>query len=398
MNSPRGLRVLFVGAFPPPGRKVFGGMVSSCRALLQSSLPERVDLDLLDSTQIGNPPPNMMVRSLLAMRRLVRYAWRFERQPPDAVLLFAALGASMVEKGAMAWYARWRGVPAFLFPRGGGIVDQYHASRFTRWWVKIVFRGARKILCQSPRWQQFAVDSLGFRREDAPVISNWTASPELLAIGRARHSGSAGPVGLLFLGWLDREKGIGELLEACRELAGSHTFTLNVVGEGNQSKQARAFVARHGLEGRIAFSGWLQGSELLAAVAAADVLVLPSWAEGLPNAMIEALAARLAVVVSRVGSVPDVVVDGTHALLVPPRDVGALATALVRIVEEPELRHRLADAGHALAAERFDVERAVNQMIAEFHALCAVPPRKMKSGAPESVRAGDDGKQESGGS
>ena len=365
----RPVRVLFVGAFPPPGRAVFGGMVSSCRALLNSSLPQRVELDLLDSTQVSNPPPNLAIRFVLAVRRVGCYVWRFERRRPDAVLLFAAVGASLVEKGAMAWYARLRGVAAFLFPRGGGILDECRTSRVTRWWVGIAFRGARKVFCQSETWQRFAVETLGIPLQNAPVIPNWTASRELLAVGRARQPGREGPVRLLFLGWLDREKGAGELLEACRKVASAHEITLDIVGEGNYSEIARQFVADHGLTRIVGFNGWLDAEELVAALAAADVLVLPSWAEGLPNAMIEAMASRLAVVVSSVGGIPDVVVNGEHALLVPPRDAAALEVALTRIIDDPVLRNRLADAGHALAEDRFNVERAVDQMVGEFIAL-----------------------------
>jgi glycosyltransferase involved in cell wall biosynthesis len=368
MNG-RSTRVLFVGAFPPPQRDVYGGMVSSCRALLQSSFAQRVDLDLLDTTQISNPPPTVVIRSLLAVQRFVRYVWRFERRRPDAVLLFAAVGASLIEKGAMAWYARLRRVPALMFPRGGIIIDAYQRSRLTRWWVTIAFRGARKVLCQSERWQRFAVDRLGFRPEDAPVIMNWTASPELLAIGTARKPRSVGRPRLLFLGWLDREKGVGELLEACRALAATREFTLEFAGEGNHSDAARGFVAQCALGSVIMFSGWLRGDDLLSALASADVLVLPSWAEGLPNAMIEAMAARLAVVVTNVGGIPDVAVDGEHALLIPPRDVRALQAALARVIDDVPLRHSLADSGFALAATRFGAERAADQIVGELRAV-----------------------------
>jgi glycosyltransferase involved in cell wall biosynthesis len=340
-------------------------MVSSCRALLQSSLVRKIELDLFDTTQISNPPPNLLVRALLAIQRITRYVGRFERQRPNAVLLFAAVGASLLEKGAMAWYARLRGVPALLFPRGGGIIDASRDSAFTRWWVKLVFRGASKILCQSERWQGFAVETLKFSLQDAPVISNWTASPELLALGRARGTVtlSAKIPRLLFMGWMDREKGVSELLEACRRLAATRRFTLHFAGEGTCSEFARSFVESHNLESVVKFNGWLRGDDLLAALAAADVFVLPSWAEGLPNAMIEAMAARLAVVVTSVGSVPDVVIDGMHALLIPPRDVGALEEALARVIDDCSLRSRLADAGHVLAEKRFDVERAVDQLV-----------------------------------
>src|SRR6476646_2804283 len=106
-----GRRVLFVGAFPPPNSSVFGGMVTSCRILLASSFPSRVELDLLDNTQLSNPPPRFVVRLIRAAGKLARFVARFERRRPDVVVLFVAVGASIAEKGCMAWYARLRGVP-----------------------------------------------------------------------------------------------------------------------------------------------------------------------------------------------------------------------------------------------------------------------------------------------
>ena len=91
--------------------------------------------------------------------------------------------------------------------------------------------------------------------------------------------------------------------------------------------------------------------------------MLPSWAEGLPNSMIEAMAAQLAVVVTAVGNIPDMVIDGRHALLVPPKDIPALTAALARVVGDAALRERLAEQGFALAAREFAVETAVTRLL-----------------------------------
>lgn len=362
-------RVMIVGAFPPPGKNVFGGWVTDCAVLMRSSLPERVDVDPFDSTQATNPPPSLPVRALLAVRRTARYLWRVERRRPDAIILFAGIGASLIEKGAMAWYARLRGVPALMFPRGGSIIDACDRSRFTRWWVRLAFGGARKILCQSDRWQRFGIGTLGFRPQDAPPLPNFTASNELLAIGEARVTRDDAPR-LLFVGWLDREKGVQELLDACRAIADTHVFTLRFVGEGNHSDAARRVVAASGLESRVTFSGWLRGAALQEAFASADVFVLPSWEEGLPNAMVEAMATRLAVVVTAVGSIPDVVVHETDALLIPPKDTNSLSAALRRIIEDVPLRRQLADGAFATARRSFGVEPAVGQLVASVeHAI-----------------------------
>lgn len=358
-------RILFVGAFPPVDRQVFGGMVSSCRALMQSSFRARAELVLLDSTQISNPPPSFMVRLFLAVKRVFVYLVQFERQRPDAVLLFASVGASVIEKGAMAWYARIRGVPALIFPRGGVLIDACRRSRFTHAWVRLALRGARAMLCQGPAWHRFAVNSLGFCAADAPLVPNWTATPALLAIGRARRFVAEGePVRLLFVGWLEEKKGVFELIEACRQLSGSHKFVLNIVGEGNASATAHELIAENGLGLIVHFAGWLKGENLDRAFADADVLVLPSWAEGLPNAMIEAMAAKLAVIVSAVGNIPDVVVDGREVLLVQPRDIPALQSALARVIDDVALRRELASAAFSLAERQFGAEEAADRLLA----------------------------------
>lgn len=356
--------ILFVGAFPPPEREVYGGNVTACKALLGSSLPERAELTLLDSTQISNPPPGLPLRLLLAVRRFFAYLVQFERRRPDVVLLFTSVGASMVEKGTMAWYARLRGTPALVFPRGGSVIEACHRSRFTRFWVRIALGGARKILCQGPAWQRFAVDLLGFCPEDAPIITNWTATPALLSIGRQRSFAPDGnPVRLLFLGWLEEYKGVFELIEACRQLSQSRQFVLEIVGEGNASKTARELVEKYGLDDVVCFRGWLKGADVETALSEADVFVLPSWAEGLPNAMVEAMAAKLAVVVSAVGNIPDVVTDEHEALLVPPKDVTALQVALTRVIDDPILRRRLGDAAFSLATNQWGVEPAVEGIL-----------------------------------
>jgi glycosyltransferase involved in cell wall biosynthesis len=365
-------RLLVVGAFPASGRAVYGGMVTSCRALLRSSLPGRADLTLVDTTQSTHPPPRALVRGWLALRRMVGYIAALERSRPDAVMLFVAAGMSVADKGAMAWYARLRGVPALLFPRGGPVLEACRRSRLARTWVRLAFHGARMILCQGPAWHRFALETLGFAPEAAPVIPNWTASDELLELGRARQDAAAAPR-VLFVGWLDREKGITELLHACRELAAQRQFTLHLAGEGNLSAEARAFVAAHGLGERVQFCGWLGEPGLREQYARADIFVLPSWSEGLPNAMIEAMAAGLAVVATEVGNIPDTLQNETSALLVPPRDAAALRAALQRLIDDAALRRELGLAAHRIAATQFGVEPAVERIInavARARTLC----------------------------
>jgi glycosyltransferase involved in cell wall biosynthesis len=367
----RNPKVLFVGAFPPSDRTVVGGNVTSCLALMESSFSKRLDLTLIDTTQISNPAPGLVIRALRAGGRLLTYVWRFERRRPDTVLLFVAVGGSIVEKGVMAWYARLRGVPAVVFPRGG--IDDRRISRFTRDWVlSSSFRGARQIVCQSESWRTFAIEALGFPSANVAVIRNWTATRALLAIGAGRSTGGSSPARLLFVGWLEREKGVFDLLEAAKLLvAAGRQFALDLVGDGGAAPKVRSAIAQHDLGAVVRLRGWLHGPELEQALRESDVLVLPSWAEGLPNAMVEAMAARLAVVVTRVGAIPEVITDRRSGMLVEPRDPDGLAAALAALIEDPVLRQQLATEGYRIAARDFEIERAVDRLIELICGLAA---------------------------
>ena len=356
-------------------------MVTSCQTLLSSSFPSRLDLDLLDSTQISNPPPRFIVRLVRAAGRFVQFIRRFEQERPDAVLLFVAVGASIVEKGAMAGYARLRGVPAIRFPRGGSVVDDCRGSALTRAWVKLSFRGARKIVCQSEAWRQFAIDVLGFVATNVAVIRNWTATRELLDVGAQRVPRQNSSVRLLFLGWLERDKGIFELIEACRRVAERGRFTLDIAGDGNAAAEARALVERSGMGGIVRFRGWLRGQDLLQALGEADVLVLPSWAEGLPNAMIEAMAARLAVVVTGVGAIPELITDRQSGMLVEPHNVDSLVRALGEIIADRGLRESLSREAYRIAIRDFEVEAAVDRLVSEIEDTIVAGREHRLSGA-----------------
>lgn len=356
-------KLLVVGAFPSDTSKIFGGIVTTCQILLRSEFPRRFELVLIDSTQRSNPPPALFKRLIFSLVKSARYCYKLLATSPDAVLLFTATGASVAEKGLMARMARAKNIPVFLFPRGAEIIDIVSKSPFQKAWIKPAMSGATHFFCQGPAWQRFAVDILGFSSSHAPIIYNWSATPDLLAIGAQRASlPPANCPRLLFVGWLEREKGIFELLEACRALSLLFPFTLTIAGRGHAEASAIGFVREHGLEKYIRFVGWVDGASKLALLSASDILVLPSWAEGLPNAMIEAMAANLAVVVSSVGIVPDLISDEVEALLVPPRDVNLLRYAIQRLLVDSVFRDQLASRGHEFARTHFAVDPAIERL------------------------------------
>ncbi len=356
---------MIVGAFPSKDSRIYGGIVTTCKSLLDSEFSEHFDLVLIDSTQRSNPPPNFFLRFIFALRKLYLYLEKLFTTSPDAVLLFTATGVSILEKGMMARFARLKRIPVFMFPRGGEVIDIVKKSAVHRAWIRPALRSATYLLCQGPAWQRFAVQEIGFPAEKAPIMHNWTATPELLQLGAEKKLTLSDAIPrLAFIGWLEKEKGVFELLAACRCLAQRHHFLLTIAGRGNAESAAKEYVRRHSLEEYVNFVGWVQDEEKRDLLRYADILVLPSWAEGFPNVVIEAMAAKLAIVVTTVGNVPDLLTDRRHALLIPSRNVDAIAVAVEELLIDRVFRSELAERGYEFANTMFSTAAGISRLVA----------------------------------
>lgn len=130
-----------------------------------------------------------------------------------------------------------------------------------------------------------------------------------------------------------------------------------VVGDGVLRPEMERFAAALGLRDRVHFTGWRR--DLPRIYADLDVLVVSSNNEGTPVSAIEAMAAGVPVVATRVGGLPDVVQEGVTGYLVPPRDPDALAEATVAVLQDPQRAAQMGEAARAVARERYSLERLV---------------------------------------
>jgi glycosyltransferase involved in cell wall biosynthesis len=355
-------KVLIVGGFPNlHRRKIYGGQVEVCSRLLKSSFIERYDVRTVDTTQISNPPPVFMMRMFLAGIRLTRFLGSLFLRRPDVVIIFFAEGASAIEKGVMSWLAQACGVRSLVFPRAGGIMRQYDGSTWFATFVRLTLGRADMFLCQGITFQRFAISELGFTSESAPIIPNWTASEEPLRIGALRDFGLAEKnPHILFLGWLEEFKGVFELLAAARILLDERIeFHLVFGGDGAALPKAQRFVEKHGLSRHVTFAGWLDQAEKADLLRKCQIFTLPSWSEGLPNVMIEAMCAGLACVVTDVGTIPDYITPGHDALVVERKNVLELTAALRAVISDGKLRESIAKNGFRLASTRFTLENGI---------------------------------------
>ncbi|HZU99567.1 MAG TPA: glycosyltransferase family 4 protein [Planctomycetota bacterium] len=191
---------------------------------------------------------------------------------------------------------------------------------------------------------------------------------------RATLAGFEGRPVVLFVGRLDEQKRVGLLVRAfARVIVQAPEARLAVAGSGPALDECRALAQTLGIADRVAFLGARADVEALQR--AASVFVLPSVSEGIPNALLEALACGTPCVATDIPGTRDLVAHEREALLVPVDDVDALAGAIVRLLRDRELSMRLVAAGRARIESEFEIERVAEQYAALFSELAATPPR-----------------------
>ncbi|MFW2542732.1 glycosyltransferase family 4 protein [Primorskyibacter sp. 2E107] len=186
--------------------------------------------------------------------------------------------------------------------------------------------------------------------------------------GTAAHDGAR----LLFVGRLAAVKGLPVLLEALKALPGD--WRLTVIGDGPD----RAALEAQAKGMPVDFLGYKSQSEVADVLANTDVFVLPSFAEGVPVVLMEAMASGVPVVTTRIAGVPELVADGFSGRLVPPGDAAQLGAALTALLSDPDMRRRMGRAGQGTVREDFNIQTEAARLSRLFSGYANHTPPKGK--------------------
>jgi glycosyltransferase involved in cell wall biosynthesis len=180
---------------------------------------------------------------------------------------------------------------------------------------------------------------------------------------------------IISVGSLFECKGFDILIEACRILRDRGVdFECTIAGGGPLETNLRSQAASHMLQGKIKFTGYITQNELIPLYQQADVFALPirlaiHW--GIPNVVIEAMAAGIPVITGTLPSIPEIIRDGVSGFIIPEEDPQALADKLMLLAQNPELRQQISEAGYANVEDKFDIKKNALKMKELFQrALC----------------------------
>jgi glycosyltransferase involved in cell wall biosynthesis len=349
------VRVVHVG----PALNVRGG-VSSVERLIVRELGSRLDIQHVATMHEGS----VLSKGWTFLRALRQLRVELGRavQQPIVHVHFASRGSTW-RKLIVSMLVLRAKAPLVLHAHGGGFEAFYgRLPKVLQTFIRNIFRRADLFVVLSEYWRDFYVQQLGVDPGRVKVMWNPTRVPTSVPDRRGRND-----VHVLYLGLVSDSKGTFDLLRAVIALPPPllNRVRLTVAGNGELARLEEIAAA---LNGRVTIRSWVSESERDRLLSEADLFVLPSYREGVPMSILEAMSFGLPVLSTTVGGIPEIVAHEHSGLLIAPGNHAELVAQLSRLIADESLRARLGAQAYE-AARRFDVRAYGDELSRSYLAL-----------------------------
>ena len=329
MSGGRPIRVTIVA----PGPKSEGG-IRSVVERIYPRLAEREDVDVtwLASQRAGSP----VAKSLFFLKALLQAF--FCLPTSDVVHVHGAVHLSLLRKSAFIWLARgFRCCVVYHFHAPQTVFEDYFAAPgIKRRYALATLRQCSAIAVLSDSWETTVRKVL----PESNIVVIYNPVMEAQPVGAEKRGES---LDVLYLAHLIRRKGFDDLIKAFEKVIDSVPKARLIFCGSGETEYAQQLSSELGISENVVFRGWIPETEIANQLSTAAVFCLPSYDEGLPMGILEAMSSGVAIVTTPVGGVPDVLTHERNALLVEPGDVNDLGEQLTRLLTNSALRQRLAD-------------------------------------------------------
>lgn len=331
VNSQPGLGIKQLNAVMLGPTLLQQGGVATVENLILQYAPTDVEIQHISTHKESSIP----LRVMLFVWGLMQFFWRLSSTKTDLVHIhFAERGSAFRKAIAMPIALLFR-KPVILHAHGSEFHTFY--ANLPEWLQQVmagIFRQCTYLIVLSESWKAFYTANLGLKPEQVAVLTNPVEMPSTVP-----QRASSDRVNFVFLGRIGQRKGAFDLIKAFSMLPCEQqsTSALIMAGDG-EVEQARQLIESLDLSDRITILDWINTQQRNELLAKAHAFVLPSYNEGLPMALLEAMSWGLPVITTPVGGIPEVVAQAETGLLVNPGDIPQLSHALQSLIENEDLR------------------------------------------------------------
>lgn len=288
----------------------------------------------------------------------------------DIVHVHVASDTSIFRKSLFVHVALAMNKLVMIHVHGGDFDVYYHqCSPVVRYFIRNTFARCHKILVLSAYWKRFFTQHIS--KSNVEVLSNGVY-PDDFGVFRNTTSNYSD---FLFLGKLNQKKGVYDLLSAIDKVVNHYKYghvRFYLAGTG-ESEKVKEYIQLKGLENHVQLLGWLDSEQRMAWLQRIGAVVLPSYIEGLPMALIEAMAAGKVVISTDVGGIPDLV-GSESGYLIEPGDVDALCKYLMFVSMHPEKMEAISEKNKLIISNKYNLIK-INKRLFEIYKELALLKR-----------------------
>ncbi|MBR1671294.1 MAG: glycosyltransferase family 4 protein [Butyrivibrio sp.] len=360
------IKVLMVG----PDRSVHGGISAMVNGYYEAGLDRWVNLKYIGTMKEGSRGRKLMV----AVAAYLKFVMALNSC--DVVHVNAASDNSFMRKSLFVRAARLRGKKIVLHQHGGDFKN-YYANEITdrsRKYIKDTLDMADIMLVLTPSWKEY----FGALTDESKIkvlpngVMTRKKNVKNRSDGEDERHGGPGAVHdvrkILFLGRICRDKGMDELFKALDFIHEKEPGVCLYIGGIYEDPSYREeIVARADY---VRYIGWIAGEEKEQYLEECGILVLPSYYEGLPVTVLEAMNSGLVVVATKVGGIPEIVEDGRDGILVPPKDADALKEALLKVIRREYDTDALLSHALETVRNKYSIEHCIEELVEVYKSLC----------------------------
>lgn len=350
MSRQNKIRVLMVG----PDRSVHGGISGVVNNYYEAGLDQRIDL-----CYIGTMVEGSKIRKLV---QAVKAFFQFLVRLPgyEIVHVNVASDSSYYRKTFFIKAAKRAGKKIVIHQHGGDFEGFYdrELSDKRREKVRKVLSMGDAFLVLAPPWKEFFGKLIG--EEKITVLPDAISIPPYTEKKHGSHK-------ILFLGRICKAKGIGELLAVMPKLKEKYPDVQLYLGGIFEDKELEQ--QAHALKEQVTCLSWITGEEKERYLRECDIFVLPSYFEGQSVAILEAMANCCAVVASRTGGIPQMIIDGETGILIEPQSESSLRQGMEKVLSDDDLAFSLGEKARKKAAAEFSIENNMERLIHLYEGL-----------------------------
>lgn len=344
-----------------PNEAVKGGIASVVNGYRGSVLEAHYRITYIESYQNGSKWSKLAkaLRAYLAFFRLLR------RDRPDLVHVHSSFGPSFYRKMPFILWSAAGGIPVVNHIHGAEFDSFYEkASEAKRRRIRKVYGKCTRLVALSAEW----ADRLGqiVPRDRIDILENYCRIPEVpYDTGRDRKQ-------ILFLGELGERKGCFDI-PAVLERVKEHCPDVKLVmaGDGGMEQVKGAFIEK-GLLEAVSFPGWVRGRAKEQLLQESGIFLFPSYHEGMPMAVLEAMAYGMGIVTTSVGGIPQLIQDGESGFLTTPGDTEAMAEDVSKLIQDGELCRSMGGQARETVKQKYSLEIHLQKLEETYRKACLI--------------------------